>query len=134
MPLRHLAWAPLLAISLLGACDRSAPVRVRAHLAARTPLAGLEIALVPFDPDALLDSLLRAASGPRPAFPDLERELLGYQPGDDSAAEKAARTSSAAAVASAATRDSVLKLSAELRRMDRTAPGYRSAYARFRDL
>jgi hypothetical protein len=36
--------------------------------------------------------------------------------------------------AAEATRDSVLRLSAALRRMDRNAPGYREAYSRFRDL
>jgi hypothetical protein len=61
-------------------------------------------------------------------FAELERRLRNYPAhGADSA-------DTLQPVASTATRDSVLRLSAALRRMDRTAPGYRDAYARFREL
>ena len=105
---------------------------VRARLAADAPLSQLEVVALPFDPSALLDSLANAAPRPRPAFPELETRLRNYQAAD--VAETPDPASGSAAAASRATRDSVLRLSAALKRMDRAAPGYREAYAHFRDL
>ncbi|MSR06647.1 MAG: hypothetical protein EXR93_06220 [Gemmatimonadetes bacterium] len=98
-------------------------------------MRGLEITAVPFDPRFLFDSLALAAPTPRPEFPELEQRVLKYQPSPSGTdPDRADQGTMESAVASAATRDSVLRLSAALRRMDRTAPGYRESYNRFRDL
>lgn len=126
MPLHRLAVLFVAAI----ACANPTPVLIRAHNAEGAPLPGLEIVAVPFNPDALLDSLAAAASIPRPVFAELESRLRNYlASGKDSS-----DTAPTQPIESTATRDSVLRLSAALRRMDRTAPGYRDAYARFREL
>lgn len=105
---------------------------VRAQLGAEAPLRQLDIVALPFNPQALLDSLASAAPKPRPAFTELESRLQRYQPSErDTVPDPRGVQATATALA---TRDSVLRLSATLRRMDRTAPGYREAYARFRDL
>ncbi|MBI4419538.1 MAG: hypothetical protein HY560_01825 [Gemmatimonadetes bacterium] len=111
----------------LAACG-TAPVEVRAFLRPGVPLGELEISAVPFDVAALLDSLGELAPAPRPDFPELEEEVreyrrgVGRSVGDDVTG------------AWLATRDSVKRLSQALSRMDRNAPSYREAYARFRDL
>src|SRR5687767_13635617 len=112
------------------ACANPAPVHVRARLPATVPLAGIELVAVPFDPEALLDSLGDAARTPRPVFAELEARVRRYQAADPDAADVPVEQ----AVASPATRDSVLRLSAALRKMDRTTPAYRESYARFREL
>ena len=116
----------------LTACADPTPVRVSALLASGVPLRQFEIVALPFDPQGLLDSLAAAAPRPRPAFPELERRLAEYRPVvRDTVPDPRGL---AAMLVAEATRDSVLRLSAALRRMDRTEPGYREAYNRFRDL
>jgi len=54
----------------------------RVDVTARFPddlaLTQLEITALPFDRDALRDSLARASESPRPRFPDLEEALASY--------------------------------------------------------
>jgi len=122
-------------VGCLIGCSQPTPVHVRAQLATEAPLRGLEIVALPFDPRAMLDSLAAAAPTPRPEFPELELRILSYNPSPGAGeAGKADQRSMESTLASVATRDSVLRLSAALRRMDRTAPGYRESYGRFRDL
>lgn len=119
-----------LALLLSLACDRDAPVYIRAELAAGVPLAGFEVMAVPFDAEELLDSLASSSATPRPTFPELERRLSEYRVGDRDTLQPDAQLTAAWL----ATRDSVMRLSEQLRRMDRTTAAYKEAYARFRDL
>lgn len=119
-----------LGLSLLSACGSSTPVQVRAAFQPGVPLRGLEIAALPFDVDALLDTLARAASTPRPSFPDIEEQIREYRPRP----RDGRSVESDVTAAWLATRDSVARLSQSLSRMDRRAPAYRLAYDRFREL
>ena len=110
------------------ACSGSAPVHIRAFLPSGVPLVELEIAALPFDADGLLDSLAHAARTPAPAFPGIERQMEGYH------RPEGAPEDGTLAGASRATRDSLERLGRTLSRMDRHAPGYREAYAGFREL
>lgn len=110
----------------LAAC-REAPLEIRAALAPGGPMAGLTIAVLPFDPAALLDSLATRAPTPRPQFPDLERTLAAFQLPADSGEPPPG-------IAWRALRDSVAHLADSLNRVDRGAPGYAAAYGRFRHL
>jgi len=103
------------------------PVEVRATLADSAPLAGVTITAFPYDPHRLLDSLAAADSIPRPDFSDLEVELREFQRPETPDTDPAV-------FALSATRDSTRRLADSLRGEDRRAPGYASAYARFRRL
>lgn len=127
-PSRLAAFFVALTLSL--ACDNDPPVYVRAELAPGVPLAGFEVMAVPFDAEELLDSLAAASPTPRPTFPDLERRLAEYRIGDRDTVQPDAQLTASWL----ATRDSVMRISERLRAMDRAAPGYKEAYARFRDL
>ncbi len=95
--------------------------------AAGDPVPALRVEILPYDPDGLLDSLERLAGAPKPAFPDLERELEGYTPPDAAAAERLIAQWRR-------TREPVEALADSLRGMDRDGPGYAESYARFRRL
>jgi len=102
-------------------------VEVRATFAESTPLAGVTITALPYDPQRLLDSLAAADSIPRPDFSDLEIELREFQRPETPDTDPAAQALSA-------TRDSTRRLADSLRGENRRAPGYAAAYARFRRL
>lgn len=109
------------------ACGRDATVEIVAALEPGVPLEGLEIVALPYDPERLLDSLAALSSIPRPDFSTLEAELLAFR--RPAYAEDDARANAWEAV-----RDSVRRLSDSLRPVDRSSPGYRAAYERFRRL
>ncbi len=110
------------------ACGRGpVAVHVVAYLDAARPLSRVEITALPYDAPGLLDSLHRAMPDPPPAFPGLEREMRGFLPSDPGDLGSAGR-------AWIATRDSAQRLADSLRSLDRRAPGYGVAYARFRRL
>src|SRR5262245_2201450 len=118
-----------LCLALTG-CSERARVSVHASMTPRVPRTDLPVTAVPFDADQMLDSLGRLSMVPRPDFSTLEARLRGYRP-------DAPPADSAGASVTAdwqATRDSVTRLSRELSRQDRKAPGYREAYLRFRQL
>ena len=84
-----------------------------------------EFVALPYDPELILDSLERASSEPRPQFPELEAELMGFQRSNpDSIAEFRAGWID--------TRNEVARLADSLNEIGRAAPGYAAAYARFR--
>lgn len=88
-------------------------------------LSGVQIAAVPFDPEAILDSLAVNTADPQPTFAVLEAELFAFEPSDDEAL---------AAINEPwlALRDSVADLSESLQAMDRAGAAYAAAYERFR--
>ena len=101
-------------------------IEVHASLQDGQPLAGIEIAAVPFDPDRILDSLTLASSTPRPSFPELEAELRAYRrPAENQIQD--------VGTAWRATRDSVRQLADSLNAVGTTSPGYARAYARLRE-
>jgi hypothetical protein len=102
---------------------------VRALLDHTLPLAGLEVAAVPFDADGLLDSLAAAAPTPRPEFAELEERLTQFRP-----RAIPGEPDSNLTAAWHATRDSVRRLVDRLERMDRASPEYAAGYTRLRDL
>jgi hypothetical protein len=118
----------LLPLLVLVACRDPAPVHVHAHLAPEFPLGELDIVAVPFSTERLLDSLERAASRRRPTFPELEARLRRFTPGSPE------QPDTSLTVAWKTTRDSVTRMADRLRSMDRSAPSYREAYNRFREL
>ncbi|HEX2188218.1 MAG TPA: hypothetical protein VHG51_04935 [Longimicrobiaceae bacterium] len=78
--------ASLLAALTLAACEEEPRVAVGATLDGE-PIADLPVRLLPYDRDALLDSLARAAGAPEPAIPpELIQQLQGL-----AEAERAAR-------------------------------------------
>jgi hypothetical protein len=105
---------------------------VHARLGAGNSLAALEIEAIPFDAAAVLDSLGRAARRPRPTFPTLELEILSYHRPKPGAAGMTKATGPAAVWL--ATRDSATAMADSLRRLNRKAPEYATAFGRFRDL
>ena len=110
------------------ACGRGpVAVHVVAYLDAARPLSRVEITALPYDAPGLLDSLSRAMPDPPPTFPGLEQEMRGFLPSDPGDLGSAGR-------AWKATRDSAQRLADSLRSLDRRAPGYGVAYARFRRL
>jgi hypothetical protein len=120
----------LLAIILAGAVaactDAPIAVEVRVMLGGN-PVPGLEVTALPYDPTRLLDSLATAHGEPRPAFGDLEQELLAFAPAP-------APADDAAGLGVRATRDSVAALADSLNSVDRRSPGYATTYRRFRQL
>ena len=107
--------------------DRPASVTIRIVGASPETPAIAEVVALPFDPQALLDSLALAAQEPAPAFPELEAELRAFQAPPPTDLGAAGRIW-------AATRDSLVMLGDSLRAVDRRSAGYRAAYGRFRAL
>ncbi len=99
-------------------------VELRADFEAAS-LRNHEIVALPYDPERILDSLERASSEPRPQFPELEAELMGFRRSNpDSITEFRADWID--------TREEVARLADSLNEIGRAAPGYAAAYARFR--
>ncbi len=105
----------------------ASPVLVRASMEHGESIAGLEITALPFDAEAILDSLAADSPIPKPRFPRLEKELAAYlSPEDDRLAE--------ASRPWLALHDSVSRLADSLNGMDRRGATYARMYARFRRL
>ncbi len=66
-------------LGLSGCLPSDFDIEVRAYDPNDVPLSNLEIVALPFDHDALRDSLAQASGVDRPEFPDLEAELLSYE-------------------------------------------------------
>ncbi len=90
-----------------------------------TPQNGLEIAVLPYDAERILDSLERASPDPRPEFSELDATLRAFRRADPD---------SIAALHSdwTETRQIVDRLADSLNQIGRADPGYAAAYARFR--
>lgn len=115
--------SPILLLMLAAACgDAALTVRLSLH---HDEVVNAPISVVPFDPDAILDSLASAAPEPAPTFAKLEEVLFAFEPSDDSAL-------ATINTPWLALRDSVASLSESLQTMDRTDPAYAAAYDRFR--
>lgn len=114
-------------VPLLGCAATERPLAIRASAEGGAPLAGLEITILPVDPEALLDSLTATAREPRPAFPELEAAMEAYRLGDRP-------TVGGLDGAWRATRDSLSRLADSLRGSNRASPAYRAAYDRLRSL
>ncbi len=116
---------PILLVSSLAACaEGDLTVRLSLH---QEELRGVQVEAVPFDPDAILDSLAGTAVDPSPTFSALEEALFAFEPSDHAAL---------AAINEPwlALRDSVAALSESLQAMDRADPAYAVAYGQFRAL
>jgi len=116
---------PILLVSSLAACaEGDLAVRLSLH---DEELRGVQVAAIPFDPDAILDSLAGTANDPSPTFKALEAALFAFEPSDDAAL---------AAINEPwlDLRDSVAALSESLQAMDRADPAYAVAYEEFRAL
>ncbi len=110
----------------IDACSCAATrVEVYASLTEGEPIVGLEILFLPFDPDRITDSLARAASEPRPTFPELQAQMAAYRRPDAEQLYEIGTSWRAA-------RDSVRHLADSLNRLSPTAPGYGAAYERLR--
>ena len=86
---------------------------------------GVDVTVIPFDADALIDSLIGAAPTPQPAFAALVTELSVFEPDTASARRRVDGPW-------LALRDSTQNLSDSLFAIGRSAPGYAAAYERFR--
>jgi len=102
-------------------------VLVRVSLGHGEPIPGLEITALPFDAEAILDSLAAVSPAPRPTFPGLEAELAAYRSPEDDRLAEASRPW-------LALHDSVSRLADSLNGMDRRGATYARSYARFRQL
>ena len=90
-----------------------------------TPQSGLEIAVLSYDAERILDSLERASPEPRPEFSELDAALRAFRRADpDSIADLHSDW--------VETRRTVDRLADSLNQIGRAAPGYAAAYARFR--
>jgi len=115
----------ILFVSSLAACtEGDLSVRLSLH---HEELRGVQVAAIPFDPDAILDSLAGIAVDPSPTFSALEEALFAFEPSNDTAL---------AAINEPwlALRDSAATLSESLQAMDRAGPAYAAAYEQFRAL
>ncbi len=116
---------PILLVSSLAACvEGDLSVRLSLH---QEELRGVQVAAIPFDPDAILDSLAGTAIDPSPTFSALEEALFAFEPSDDTALATINEPW-------LALRDSVAALSESLQAMDRADPAYAVAYEQFRVL
>lgn len=116
---------PILLVSSLAACvEGDLSVRLSLH---QEELRGVQVAAIPFDPDAILDSLAETAIDPSPTFSALEEALFAFEPSDDTALATINEPW-------LALRDSVAALSESLQAMDRADPAYAVAYEQFRVL
>jgi hypothetical protein len=118
--------AALLVVGTLACTGRPAPVTWYAVAEDDAPIADLEIAVLPFDPDAILDSLAAAAPRPRPIVGDLEERIRTYHAPD-------ADSLAAAAAPWRALRDSLVALADSLNTMGRGAAAYGRLFRRFRE-
>lgn len=66
-------------LGLSGCLPSEFDIEVAARDPNDSPLTNLEIVALPFDRDALRDSLVQASGPVRPEFPDLEAGLLSYE-------------------------------------------------------
>ena len=90
-----------------------------------TPQDSLEIAVLSYDAQGILDSLERASPDPRPEFSELDAALRAFRRADpDSIADLHSDWTN--------TRRTVDRLADSLNQIGRAAPGYADAYARFR--
>lgn len=110
----------------LAACAEAATLDIVVLRDDGRPDVELDVTILPIDPQALYDSLARAAPTPRPEFPELEATMAGFR-----AQAPRPRPGSGGWEA---TRDSVEALADSLRHADRTTPAYRAAYGRLRSL
>jgi hypothetical protein len=117
------------AVSLLltaGGCSQTdTHVQVFAFSEEGGSITDLEVTALPFDPDRMLDSLAAASPNARPAFPELESEMLAYR------RPEAAQLHEIGA-AWRYTRDSVSSLADSLNRVAPDSPGYATRYERLR--
>ncbi len=116
--------------ALLGlqACARDAhPTLVDASLGEGAPAPALEISFLPFDPQALLDSLANASGIPRPAFEALEASLAAYRAPDEAAL-------AAAAAPWRTLRDSLTTITDSLNTLARGSPPYARLFRQFRQM
>jgi hypothetical protein len=130
MARRGLAGAAGLVLPLLctacGSSSNGAELTVVVAYADGSPAAGVDVTVVPFDVNALVDSLSGAAPTAPPDFTALTDELAAFEP-DTAMARR--RTLDRPWIA---LRDSTRALSDSLFAIGRTAPGYAAAYERFR--
>ncbi len=113
-------------VALAGtACDGDGELIVRATWDSVTPVVELEVTALPFNPDHILDSLEHAAAAPRPAFPELEAEMLAYRRPESDRVDVLIEPWRSL-------RDTVQSLADSLNAADRTQAGYALAYDRFR--
>ena len=130
---------PLAVLVLAAACDSGPRVVVRASLEPGGPVSDLPVLLLPYDRQAVLDSLRRAADKPEPTLP---QEVIQRLRGDTStvpppAADTGARRDTAAArrrdstmaVIRAMTRPQLRRYADSVRRAQRAWAD--SAYASF---
>ena len=114
----------MVAALAVAACGETSVLTIDARLDEARPAIGLEITLLPVDPEALYDSLAAAAPTARPDFAALEQLITRYR--------IPTRRTSTTDGGWGAARDSVETLADSLRGADRTTPGYRAAYGRLR--
>ena len=74
--------AAAITFGLLGCSASEYQIEVRATYPEDVALANLDITVLPFDRDALRDSIAAAQPNPRPMFADLEAQLSSYAPPD----------------------------------------------------
>lgn len=116
-------------VSLLcAACTSEASsVRFQADLPVGGPVAMLAIALLPFDPQEILDSLAAAAITPKPRFETLMSEIEAYAPPSEDALV-------AAAAPWQALRDSLTTIADSLNNVSSGSPQYARLFRRFRQM
>lgn len=114
-------------LGLLACSSSDFHIEVSVRYPDDTPLTGLEVTALPFDRDAIRDSLAAASEVPRPQFPELEVELAEYTPPDISGFDDSA-------VPWQVIHDSVQQLADSLMGVGTSrSPTYARAYARLRE-
>lgn len=118
--------AAIAAATLLSACTGEIAVQAQLQQQDGTamPLTGLEVRALPYDRDAIFDSLRSAYSEPEPAIPDT---ILALQ---DSIAQ-ASLASSQAENQWGAARDSLRAIREQMDRLTRGSPQYRLLFTDF---
>ena len=118
----------VLAITVPTACGTvETNIEVFASTEDRHPIADIEVTVLPYDHERLLDSLTAAAATPRPTFAALERQFDSYRLPDAQALRSQDQEWQA-------TRDSVRRLADSLNAAGRDARGYAPAYQRLGEL
>lgn len=108
------------------ACNQTEPaVELAAAVDPGQPIADLEITLLPFDAQRLLDSLARVARVPEPSFGELETAVEAYRPPNE-------ELLMAAAEPWRALRDSLTQLADSLNSIARGSAEYAHLFRRFR--
>ena len=118
-PVSHLRFLWLSALSVAVACGDTTVVLL--------PGEPMTVVVLPYNPEAIRDSLSKVYGTPAPTFPELEAAFRAWQAPELS-------DSGPVFVAWRATRDSVQRLADSLRARDRRSEGYGAAYGRFRAL